>query len=271
MIQPSKHTVLIVEDMYLQYLYLKELLESKGLIVLQKNEDEAVDNYEDAIDIIDNKQPDLLVLDVKLKGKKDGLDIAAYANSKYTIPIIVFTSFTDKSLPAKRLGVEQTIIKVPEKYSKAQLESALMSCADAMEKQHKQKSIGKKFEVQFTSDENKKSDYQRSNPTSSVFIAWNTIYLVTANNKVKNNTLIITTINPNNNYTVRDTLSNLINLLPNYFIQLNRDTIINIHFVKSINKTAKSVLLLNSTEPFNNISKEILTALEIKLSKHFLH
>lgn len=49
-----------------------------------------------ALDMLMNRYPDLVLLDIAIKGDKDGIDIAAIIREKYHIPFIFLTSFSDK-------------------------------------------------------------------------------------------------------------------------------------------------------------------------------
>jgi DNA-binding NarL/FixJ family response regulator len=48
------------------------------------------------LDMLVNRYPDLVLLDISIKGDKDGIDIAAIIREKYQIPFIFLTSFSDK-------------------------------------------------------------------------------------------------------------------------------------------------------------------------------
>jgi two-component system, response regulator PdtaR len=49
-----------------------------------------------ALDMLINRLPDLVLLDIAIKGDKDGIDVAAIIREKYHIPFIYLTSFSDK-------------------------------------------------------------------------------------------------------------------------------------------------------------------------------
>ena len=51
---------------------------------------------EDALSFIQNTQPDLVLMDVKLKGAIDGIETAKKITAKYDIPIIFLTAYSDK-------------------------------------------------------------------------------------------------------------------------------------------------------------------------------
>jgi DNA-binding LytR/AlgR family response regulator len=52
-------------------------------------------NYNAAIDMIEKEELQLLLLDINLGGKKDGIDIATYVRSNYELPIIFLTANSD--------------------------------------------------------------------------------------------------------------------------------------------------------------------------------
>ncbi|MCB9252510.1 MAG: response regulator transcription factor [Flavobacteriales bacterium] len=54
------------------------------------------DNYEEAVENITNKQPDILLIDIFLKGKKDGIELANFVNNTLKIPFIFLTNDSSK-------------------------------------------------------------------------------------------------------------------------------------------------------------------------------
>ena len=49
-----------------------------------------------ALDLLHRFRPDVVLLDIAIKGDKDGIDIATIINDKYKIPFIYITSFSDR-------------------------------------------------------------------------------------------------------------------------------------------------------------------------------
>lgn len=49
-----------------------------------------------ALDMLLSRYPDLVLLDIAIKGDKDGIDIATIIREKYQIPFIFLTSYSDK-------------------------------------------------------------------------------------------------------------------------------------------------------------------------------
>lgn len=86
----SKLKILIVEDELVIAEDLKEILEELGYEVCGI----AISSRE-ALALIDEKSPDLALLDVQIKGGKDGIELAAEINENYHLPFIMLTSHAD--------------------------------------------------------------------------------------------------------------------------------------------------------------------------------
>src|ERR1700712_5754080 len=52
-------------------------------------------NYTEAIEMLELNKPDLLLLDIQLSGKKDGIDVAQKLNELYQVPFIFLTANSD--------------------------------------------------------------------------------------------------------------------------------------------------------------------------------
>lgn len=84
--------ILIVEDEGITAKDIKNSLEKAGY-----NVPALVTTGEDAIRFSEEKKPDLVIMDIKLEGKLDGVDAAKIIESKFGIPIIYLTSYSDKN------------------------------------------------------------------------------------------------------------------------------------------------------------------------------
>ena len=83
-------TILIVEDEGLVAKDLEARLMQTGYSIAG-----IADNYRDAINLFKVKSPDLVLLDITLKGKKNGVDIAAEIIKILPTPFIFVTAHTD--------------------------------------------------------------------------------------------------------------------------------------------------------------------------------
>ncbi|MDP4687027.1 MAG: response regulator [Salibacteraceae bacterium] len=62
---------------------------------------EVCDSYDEAINMINEFQPDLVILDIHIKGEKSGIDVAKYIREEQGIPFIFLTSHSDEGTLAK--------------------------------------------------------------------------------------------------------------------------------------------------------------------------
>jgi CheY-like chemotaxis protein len=116
----KKKNILIVEDENLIALNLKNRLERKGYRVLLTATAAA------AVELALDKHPDLILMDVVLKGEKSGIDAAGDIVGKLNVPIIFMTGNTHllqderlKRIPVYRIiekpPVEKALLKAIEK------------------------------------------------------------------------------------------------------------------------------------------------------------
>ena len=86
----KKH-VLIIED---EALIAEEI--SSTLILLDYSVAGIIMNGDRALDAIAHLQPDLILLDIHIKGSLTGIDLAHIIRKKYALPFLFLTAFSDK-------------------------------------------------------------------------------------------------------------------------------------------------------------------------------
>jgi DNA-binding LytR/AlgR family response regulator len=64
-----------------------------------------VRNYADAVNMIKNESPDLLLVDIMLEGDLDGIDLAATINKDFGIPFIFLTANSDQATVSRAKAV----------------------------------------------------------------------------------------------------------------------------------------------------------------------
>ncbi len=89
----NKIKIQIVEDEYIMAKYLTNQLVKLGYDVFP-----FVTSGEEAISQIESKRPDLVLMDIKLKGEMDGIEAARVIRSLYSIPVIYLTAHSDESM-----------------------------------------------------------------------------------------------------------------------------------------------------------------------------
>jgi DNA-binding response OmpR family regulator len=83
--------VLIVEDEILIAEELRERLSRFGYSVIA-----AVDSADEGIAIATRELPDLVLMDIRLKGEKDGVQAAKEIRQQVDIPIVYVTAYSDR-------------------------------------------------------------------------------------------------------------------------------------------------------------------------------
>lgn len=87
-----KVKILIVEDELITAQGIKLQLESLGYETAS-----IVDYGEQVLDALHKYNPDLIMMDIQLSGKMDGIEAAAIVREKYTTPIIFLTDMEDQT------------------------------------------------------------------------------------------------------------------------------------------------------------------------------
>jgi DNA-binding response OmpR family regulator len=87
----SEPRALIVEDEILIAEELRDRLSHLGFSVIA-----AVDTAEEGIAIATRERPDLVLMDIRLKGEKDGVQAAKEIRQKVDVPIVYVTAYSDR-------------------------------------------------------------------------------------------------------------------------------------------------------------------------------
>ena len=88
--------VLIVEDETLIAEELRERLSGLGFSVIA-----AVASAEEGIEIATREVPDIVLMDIRLKGKKDGVEAAREIRARVDVPIVYLTAYSDNATLAR--------------------------------------------------------------------------------------------------------------------------------------------------------------------------
>ena len=99
--------VLVVEDESLIRLDIVETLEDAGYDVVGE-----ADNGDDAVQLADELEPDLIVMDVKMPGK-DGITAATEIMEKRRVAVVMLTAFSQRDLVerARDAGAMAYVVK----------------------------------------------------------------------------------------------------------------------------------------------------------------
>lgn len=99
-----KQLILVEDEQDLAENY-SEILEDLGFEVLA-----TFDNALNTLDYLSGKTPDLILIDIKIKGEKDGISLAKVIRRDYGIPIIFTTAFSSDKI------LEQAFESLPVNY-----------------------------------------------------------------------------------------------------------------------------------------------------------
>ncbi len=84
----TKGKILIVEDEFIQFLSLQELMEEHGYEVCGP-----ASTGVEALDMARASIPDLVLMDVSIQGAQDGIDTARDIGERFGIPVILTTGY----------------------------------------------------------------------------------------------------------------------------------------------------------------------------------
>ena len=147
----SKYKILIVEDEILVASDIQESLESLGYTVQGM-----VDTAQKAIDAVENELPDLILMDINLKGEMTGIDAARQITKEHDVPIIYLTANTDMDTVSKaKVALPYGYISKPftDKDLRTNIEIAIFKFANDV----KMKMESEQFNTFFDLKEDRKS------------------------------------------------------------------------------------------------------------------
>src|ERR1035438_308824 len=88
----SPVTILIVEDEKIVAMDIAGGLKSAGYLVSG-----IVSSGKEAIDLVEKNPPDLILMDIRIKGDIDGIQTAEIIQGHHDIPIVYLTAFADEN------------------------------------------------------------------------------------------------------------------------------------------------------------------------------
>lgn len=213
-----KPYVLIVEDEAILYERLSQALLKEHFEV-----SDYIKSYDEAIESISEKRPDIALLDINLQDKKDGLDLGRVLNKKYNIPFIYITDLDDDRIFNKGLQTnhQQFIVKTKPKLNIKEIVRAIDTVLNKQEKEPFKKEYI--FGLTETLQKIKKS---KGGFISKVPIAYKDIVFFSTENVDKNYCKINT--KTGKAYLLKYTLNKIACIAPNYFVRISDCYILNI-------------------------------------------
>lgn len=272
----QKQKVLIVEDEFILYDQLVDFFETKGYEVVKHSDEKAVDNYDDAIQLIKQQQPDIAILDIRIKGQKDGIDVGYYIKQHYNIPVIYLSAYpTPGNLERLRtMGEERFVFKATKPLQEEQLWSVFFLALSKIDAGIKQKTIGHLFKAKEIDVARLRSkDAAIYDPLElKIFINWDDIMYVESYNASTadgNNNLLFHLQN-GKAYVIRHTMIAAEAGFPDYFARLNQSAIVNLKHISAVGKDDTFCLIREQSFPITEkYRKKALEKINLYLSSRF--
>jgi len=115
----SKVKILIVEDENIVAMHIKHKVESLGYHVTA-----ITPSGEEALEKISESSPDLVLMDIVLKGRMDGIETAKKIRDAYDIPVVYLTAYSDENT-LKRAKVAEPFGYLIKPFEDRELHSAI--------------------------------------------------------------------------------------------------------------------------------------------------
>lgn len=242
--------VLIVEDEFVTLDLLRDYLEESGYEV----SGDAM-SADEAIEILEKGETDFAMLDINIKGKKNGIWIAEQIQKKYKIPFVFLTAFSDSATVKTAAGTRPYGYLV-KPFTQADIYTTIeIALTNFNEKQQEQPTA------------------QHQPESHSVLQLTDTIFVKDGLIFKKIMLKDIEYVQAHKNYlelhlagshvVIRATLADFQKTLPQeYFIQTHRSFIVNKHF---IDKVGGNFLTIRASEiPVSRgFKEEVLTRLKL--------
>lgn len=218
----SKTNILIVEDESIVAKDIQHSLKKLGYTVVG-----ICSTGEDAIKAADELKPDLVLMDIMLKGDMSGIEAAEQIREKYNIPIIYLTAYADESTLSKA-KVSEPYGYIIKPFKEIDLHTSIEM---AIYKHEKETDVKKERDFLYSIVENKESKdmiFVKSN-SRLVKVKTSEIYFVEA---LKDYVVINTA---NARYTIHSTMKDIEKKLStNEFIRVHRSFIVRIDKIAAI-------------------------------------
>ena len=218
----SKTNVLVVEDESIVSKDIQQSLKKLGYHVVG-----AASTGEKALELVDSENPDIVLMDIMLKGDMTGIDTAARIKETKGIPIIFLTAYADESTLSKA-KVTEPYGYIIKPFKEIDLHTSIEM---ALYKNSKEKEVEKERDLLFSIVENKDSKdfiFVKSN-SRLVKLKTDDIYYIEA----LKDYVVINTLN--SRYTIHSTMKDIEKKLPSEdFIRVHRSYIVRLDKISAI-------------------------------------
>ena len=213
----EKIKILLLEDEYLTRQSLVNILEDMNHEIIG----EAI-SADEAIELLEHKEIDIALLDINIKGDKNGIWVGEQIQEKYHIPFIYLTANGDPQTVAS--GIKTS----PHAYLlKPFNESNLFTAIELALKKYgsnseKNAAPTLQKEIPFTIND---AIFVRDGHAFQKIVLSSILYIISDKN-------YLDIVTANKTYVVRSTLKDMLNFLEANFIQIHRSYVVNLNFVE---------------------------------------
>jgi len=218
----AKLKILVVED---ENIVAKDIQNS--LVKLGYKVTDVVNSGDKAINMVEENRPDLVLMDIMIKGKIDGIDTAKIIRERFDIPVVFLTAYADENtLDKAKMSEPYGYIIKP--FKEKELQTTIEMAVHKHEKDFK---VKKERDLYHSIVENKESQ-------DSIFVRadyrlnkvnYKDIYFVEA---LKDYVVINTA---DNIYTTHTTMKHMMKILPEReFVRVHRSYIVRMDKIFSI-------------------------------------
>lgn len=242
--------VLIVEDDLSFAIELEMLIEDIGCKVLKR-----VDNSAAALEVIFGNEPDLILMDIDIKGMLSGVEIAQKIKH-LNIPVLFITSHHEMAM-YKQATESNSIGYLVKPLQSFTLRSTInlaieqLASSKAKESNSSDSEDIKSFLANNYFFFKKKDIYQKVNINDLLYLQSDNVY--------------INIFTVEEKFVVRQKLSEMLNKLPKQFIAIHRSTIVNIRQVDRYNHQTHKLFVNGTPLEVSRSKREEILALLPKM------
>ncbi len=218
----AKIKILVVEDESIVAKDIKNTLKK-----LDYDVPATINSGEKALEEVVENKPDLVLMDIMLKGKMTGIECAEIIKEKYRIPVIFLTAYADDNT-LEKAKITEPYGYIIKPFKEKELQTTIEMTLYKYEKDQELRKERDLYSSIIENKESKDSIFVRADYRLNK-INFTDIYFVEA---LKDYVVINTS---DNSYTTHTTMKEMVRILPKKdFVRIHRSYIVNINKIYSI-------------------------------------
>lgn len=218
----GKIKILVVEDESIVAKDIQGSLKKLGYLVPT-----TVSSGEKAIEEIEENRPDLVLMDIMLKGQMTGIEAANIIKERFGIPVIFLTAYADENTLSKA-KISEPYGYIIKPFKEKELQTTIEMAIYKAEKDEELKKERDLYHSIIENKESKDSIFVRADYRLNK-INFDDIFYVEA---LKDYVVINTS---DNSYTTHTTMKEMVRILPSKdFVRIHRSFIVNLNKIFSI-------------------------------------